>query len=212
MDAQKIAGPGKNARFVHHHPVFYPVAEVFGAYFNIGGKPIHRFAVCPPAFQFQFMWQVPVIKGNPGLNAFLQAIVDHLVVMIYSRLVYCARTHGQYARPRYGKPEIRDIELFNQVDILLVLVVKIAGHAGVVAAFYLARATYKYIPDRGSFAMRIASPFHLESGGRNAPGKIVTKKSLVYSYRYVLVSGFHQIWANRGPNCILQLIKPNVYG
>src|SRR6202012_5745867 len=106
MYAKKVTRADKNGGFVHYHPIFYPVTEVFGANRNKLCKPVDDLAICPATLIFERLGEVPVVKGYPGLNALLQAIVDNFIVMIDTGLIDAANALRQNTRPGYGETKV----------------------------------------------------------------------------------------------------------
>src|SRR3569833_2322278 len=109
MYAKKVTCARKYRRFVHHHPILHPVAKVFCANFSVIGKPCNNVPVCPSAFVFQRLWQVPVIDSYPGLYTLFDAVIYHPVIIVYSGLVHLTYPGWHNARPRNRKPKIRNI-------------------------------------------------------------------------------------------------------
>src|ERR1700759_1072352 len=100
MYTQKIAGAGKYRGLVHYHPVLYPVAKVISTNSGKVCKPIYNFAVCPAAFYFQCLWQVPVVNGYPGFNPLFKAIINNAVIMSYAGFINIASAGGKNSCPR----------------------------------------------------------------------------------------------------------------
>jgi len=74
-----------------------------------------------------------MVNSNPGFDTLLQAIVNNVVIMVNAGLVNCANPVWENARPGNGEPEVGYIELFYKINVLFVIIVKIAGSLVVIA-------------------------------------------------------------------------------
>jgi hypothetical protein len=116
--------------------------------------------------------QVPVIKGDPRFNADGEEGVDDLVVEGNAGGVGLAPSCGKKARPRYREAKSRDVEVFEELDVLEVAVVEVAGDIAGFTAVDFAGAVDEIIPDGGAFAVSIPAAFYLVGGDGDAPVKV----------------------------------------
>src|SRR5580692_7880280 len=96
---KKISGSRKYRWLIHHHPMFYPIAKVRCTNCCIVLEPFNNIPVRPSAFYFKDLRQVPVINGKPGLYPLFKTVVNYIIIVIYTGLVYFAGTVWQDACP-----------------------------------------------------------------------------------------------------------------
>ena len=85
------------------------------------------------------MRQVPMVEGYDRLDAIGLQGRDEVLVVLNASFIHCPgrpvwkgfrRAVGQYPGPGDGKPVIADAHRLQELYVLLILVVTVAGHLG----------------------------------------------------------------------------------
>src|SRR5690606_20411321 len=175
MNAQKVARAGKYYRFVHHHPMLHPVAKTPGTKSRIVRKPVDHPAVGPATPRLQCLRKIPVIKRNPGLYSLLQTIINNPVIKIDTGWVHRQYPIGHKPRPGNGETEIGDVQCLHQVDIALIIAIKITGLPRMISVANFSFFCGERVPDGWTFPLGLTSSLNLKGRCRNTPLEVVAK-------------------------------------
>ena len=79
-----------------------------------------------------------MVKGHGRDDIIGQQLVDEVVVVVDTRLVPLPDPAGQNPRPPDGEPVAVESHSFQQLDVLLVFVIGVAGNVSTGAVLYVA--------------------------------------------------------------------------
>src|SRR5262249_5087637 len=156
---------------VQGDPAGDPVTERPGGERGVLGEPFGRSADGPAAVVLQFLRQVPVVERDRGRDAVRGELVEQRPVVVQAALVDGTPAAGLDPRPGDGEAVGGQAQGGEQLDVLAVAVVRIAGDVAGVAASDLAWGVAEGIPHRGAPAVLGYRSLDLVRGGRCAPGE-----------------------------------------
>ncbi len=133
-------------RLVERGPIPHPVAERGVHDAGVLGEAGRRVAGRPAARVLQLLRQVPVVKGDPGLDPLLQQLVDESPVEVEARRVGRSRARGLNPGPRDREPVRAQPQAGHQRDIVTVAVIVVGGDVSGVPAGDLARRLAECVP------------------------------------------------------------------
>ena len=88
MLAEHVAQHREAQGLVEDHPVLDPVAQGLTDDADVVRKHLDDVAVGPATLVLQGLWQIPVVQGDPGLDASAEARVDDAFVVVEPFLVH----------------------------------------------------------------------------------------------------------------------------
>ncbi len=151
------------------------VAEAALDLVGVVGKAVRGVAVQPAAFFLQGLRQVPVIQGQVGRDVFFGQGVEQAVVEAEAGLVPGAFATRLHARPGHREAVGVHVQAGQQVHVVAVAVVMVAGDLAVAAILDGAGPGAEAVPDRGALAVGGRGAFDLEGAGGRAPGEVAGK-------------------------------------
>ena len=157
-------------RLVEGCPLLYPVTEILEADFRIIHKVINQVTVQPMAVVEERQRRIEVMQGYERLNPLLDALVNQVVVVVNACLIDGTLALRQDAGPGDGNADAVYPEIMGQLQILLVLVIEIAGRVCREAA---ARAVHVVIPGTWASAIFPGSTFHLISSSGSTEDEVL---------------------------------------
>ena len=150
-------------------PVFDAIAQPAGHHIGEIGEGEGSVAARPAAGIFERLRQIPMIKRQPGFDAAVQQPVDQAIVEGKAGLVHRAGSCRQDARPGHRKTIGADAERLHEIEVLLEVMIVIAGEGWRVAVADVPRLGGKRIPDRRTTTIDVRRAFDLKRGGGHAP-------------------------------------------
>ena len=168
----KIAISDKGCRLVDGKPIAHPVRQGVRKHANIVCKIIADFLAVPAALFVRPHRQIPVEYRNHRLNPGSLQLIHQLAVKFQPLGVYRVRPR-HYPRPADRKPIGFDTQLFQQGNILLVMVVVVTGNIAVLAVLYVSGA--QSIPDARYLSILVIGTLNLVSGTCRTPKEIFRK-------------------------------------
>src|SRR5690606_30444588 len=153
-------------------PLLHAIAEAPRQELRVVGEPARAVGVEPPAPLKEREGIVPVKEGDVGLDVAREQRVDEAIVEIQAPLVGCARTLGQHARPAHARAIRVDAQGGEQLDVLRVAPVVIAGDAPVVAVPDRSGAFAERVPDAGPLTVEVMGTLDLIGGGCRTPDEV----------------------------------------
>ena len=79
-----------------------------------------------------------MVKGHGRDDIIGQQLVDEVVVVVDTRLIPLPDTVGQNPRPANGEPVAVESHGFQELDVLLVFMIRVAGNISAGAVLYIA--------------------------------------------------------------------------
>jgi hypothetical protein len=172
MGTDEMGEPGHAPRLVQRRRRRDAVADASHDDAGEVGEPGGHVAVAPAAEIGERRGQVPVVEGQVRLQAALEHGVDQPVIEAESLGVHLAAAGGHDTRPGNREPVGIEAAILQQVEILLIAVVVVAGDGAVGRADHVARRRGEAVPVRGAAAAE-RRPLHLVGGRRGAELELV---------------------------------------
>src|SRR5690606_10114689 len=187
-------------------PLLHAIAEAPRQELRVVGEPARAVGVEPPAPLKEREGIVPVKEGDVGLDVAREQRVDEAIVEIQAPLVGCARTLGQHARPAHARAIRVDAQGGEQLDVLRVAPVVIAGDAPVVAVPDRSGAVAERVPDAGPLTVEVMGTLDLIGGGCRTPDEVGGKVGHApplpsFALLEKRRSGSTDSWRQRGRRC-----------
>src|SRR5512138_214936 len=101
-----------------------------------------------------------MVQSNPWRYALFKTEVDQLIIEFNSLFIEFTVAFGNDARPGNRKPEIFDVQVLHQNNVLYITMIKTTTG---MCTFFTGHGC-KYIPDRHSFTVFKMGTFGLISG------------------------------------------------
>src|SRR6185312_943542 len=130
-----------------------------------------RVAVGPAALLLERLGQVPVVEGQPRLDALGQEFVDELRVEVEPLLVDRAAIRS-HARPRGGETVGLEPHIRHGRDVFFIPVVVVAGHIAVVATHDSTGDAAEGVPDGVRAAVFVGRALDLVGRGCDAEQEV----------------------------------------
>ncbi|MNT10428.1 hypothetical protein D3C72_1452590 [compost metagenome] len=169
--ARAVAQHGRAPRFVMGGDAGDLVAEAARHFGRVGGKVIAGGAIEPATLVLQGLRQVPVVQGQVRVETLGGQGVEQSPIEVEAGLVPGAGTRGLDARPGHGKAVGVHAQAGDQLHVLRVAVIVVAGHVAIAAVDDLAIRMAEGIPDGGAAAVDGGGALDLVGAGGHAPGE-----------------------------------------
>ena len=117
----------------------YVISKLSEADSGILDEPVDKLRVKESPLIGEHLRQVPVVEGDDRLDALGLQRRDEVPVILDAGLIHCPgrpvregsrRPVGEYSGPGDGESVVADAHRLQKLDVLLVLVVAVAGHLG----------------------------------------------------------------------------------
>jgi hypothetical protein len=147
------------------------VVQAFVDRGGVLGEALRRVAQRPAASVLEHLREIPVVQGDPGLDARCQQRVDQPRVEVDAGFVERPASVGLQARPGQREAVPADAEPGHQLNVLLVTVVVVVGDVAGVPVLDLAGCVRERVPDRRRTTVLLDSALDLVARGCGAPGE-----------------------------------------
>ena len=127
VDAFVVTEPDRARWLIEGYPVFDPVTESAGDEGRILAEPLDEITVHETATVFERQWQIPMVKGYPGLDSRGKQTVDQSIIEFNALGVSCASGIGNEAGPREGEAVSIHPEFREESDVFWPAMIIIAG-------------------------------------------------------------------------------------
>ena len=169
--ARAMAQHGRAPRLIVRGDAGDLVAKTARHLGRIGGEVIASGAIEPAPLILQGLRQVPVVQGQMGIESLGGQGVEQARIEIEAGFVPGAGTGRLHPRPGHGKTVGVHAQVGDQLHVIKVAVVMVAGHVAIAAVDDLAVRVAEGIPDGRAAAVDGGGAFDLVGAGGHAPGK-----------------------------------------
>ena len=198
MGPVAVAQLGNTLGLVQGHVLFDPALEPLRNDPGIAAESIHNVPVQPAALVLQSSGQIPVVKGNHGLDAVGQQFFHQIVIELQALLVNLAVAVGNHPGPADGEAVGLNVVGLHQGHILPEPMVAVAGHVAGVALDNMLRCQVmaEFVPNIRALAVGVPAALALVGSTGNAPDKFFRKAHKIL--RVINVSLEFEVWSERG--------------
>ena len=169
VDAGGVAEEGRAPRLVQGRPVGHPVRQRPVDRGRVVDEAVDHLAAGPAPGVLERLGEVPVVQGDPGLDAALQQAVGQPPVEVEALGVDGPAAAGLDPRPGHREPVGPQPEVGHEGRVLPVPVVVVGRHRARVPAGHPTRGGGEGVPDRAPPPPLGRRPLHLVRRGPGPP-------------------------------------------